>query len=45
VHAMKAYGRMEVERHSFLILALDLIIDQLHTPDTFLPIKIAFIIN
>jgi hypothetical protein len=36
---MKAYERVEVMLHSFLILALDGIIDKLHTPADFPPVK------
>jgi hypothetical protein len=44
VHVTKAYERVEVKLHSFLILALDEITDQLHIPAAFPPDKIAFII-
>jgi hypothetical protein len=42
---MKEHGRMEVKLLSFLILALDGIIDQLYNPDAFPPDEIAHNIN
>jgi len=39
VRVMRAYWTVEVKFHSFLILPLDGIIDQLHTPAAFPSIK------
>jgi len=39
LNVTRACWRVDVKLHSFLILALDEIIDQLHTPDAFPPIK------